>query len=136
MKKNVRRVVCAVGLCLVTGCSSTGVNMNLSRSVARSTGDVASTVVLDKQTISKEKLIETLVKITEFLDKTEVSDGMTREELIALIKENINNPQLDPIVDKLAFIVPDGVDVARMKVIVLEFIRGLMTGATEFDINE
>jgi hypothetical protein len=126
--------VSIMGMFLVAGCSTT--SMNYQRSVARGTGDLTATATLEQTSVTREQFAANVNKVVDFLNKTPLPDNMTRDELMALIKDKIDNAALKSIVDKFAPTLPSNVNIVQAKRLTADFIKGLSVGINEFNPAE
>jgi len=135
MKKVMFACMVAAMILTASGCKTP--SMNVRRSVARSTGDISSTIAIEKDKISKEDIAEAIAKVEEFLADNNLPDTITRDELVELIKEQVDVEQLNPVIEKISVIVPEDMNIKDVITVVKAFIKGLKTGSSEFvEISE
>lgn len=137
MKKMIVVFVGCMMLCVgITGCTSA--SMNYQRAMARTSGDLSITVVLENAStkVSRDQVIKICTDIKTYLAGVDLAN-IDRAKLQADIESRIPIAQLKPIAAMLVSKIPT--DVSKLengKVLVNECLDGVILGATKFDISQ
>ena len=117
-----------------TACSSIPVGMNIQRSTARATGDVTTTLALEYNVgkVTPAQVIETANIIKNIINSVDLTT-ITRAELIAMIDAKINVAVLKTWATKIVGIVPEDMNLADAKVVMVDMLDQIILAATKFD---
>jgi len=131
---NMKVAVVAVVILLMSACTTGPVSMNMQRSIARASGDMATIMVLDAQydKITPEKVINVATKIKTALEATTV-DGVDTDALLEIIKSNIDIDALNGWATTMVSKIPAGMSVKDGKVIIIDMCEQIILAANKFD---
>ena len=119
-------------LFMMSGCSN--LSMNVQKSLARSAGDITATLILDirNDKITTDQILTFANQVILTTNKCD-QENITKEELIALIENKIDNDVLKQYVKKIVGAVPNNMNLTQTKKIIIAICTGLCVGASEWD---
>ena len=120
-----------------TACSSIPVGLNVQRSTARATGDVTTTLALEYNVgkVTPAQVIETANIVKNIIESTDLTT-VTRAELIALIDAKINVAVLKTWANKIVGIVPEDMDLADAKIVMIDMLDQIILAAGKFNPDD
>ena len=133
MKKIIAVSILLIGVLLMTtSCSTT--SMNIKKSSARATGDMAATILLDMKNdkVNPDQVMKFSKQASDAVSSLQV-DTITKDELITLISNKVDNPVFNPYIIKIVNMIPvNTINVVQIKKMINSACIGLCVAASEW----
>ena len=123
---------------ILSGCTSTtNFSMNYQRAIARTSGDLSTTVFLENrhEKISKEKIIEIAEIIKAYIEFADL-ESIDKDTLLMEIQTRITVESLKNLAYKIISKIPEGETAENSRRVMVEFLDGVITGAIKFNEND
>lgn len=134
MNRTIGTIVVTSVMILMSACATAPVGLNVQRSSARATGDVATTLVLEANydKVTPAQVVEVATTIKDTIGSVDLST-IRRDDLVALIESRIKVDFLKNWAQKVVNVVPEETDLSAAKVVMVDMLDQAILAAGKFD---